>query len=96
MILPSPREIFLADSIISRLDKRISKLELESAYEGEIRFYKGFQANVIRIRDGQVGDFIELMNYQLTDSWEYTKDRVLDAEVQELVHGLMRFFPKDR
>lgn len=90
---PTEFEKALARKVIARLDLLIARVTEDGRDFGRDRFYEGFRNNVALIEKGIIGDFIELMNYQLGDSWEYGLDNELDSEVQDLVHGLLRFFP---
>lgn len=84
--------VLLAQRVGERLDRLIAEMKGRGSGEPEVLFYDGFRANVRLIEQGVLGEFIDLMRYQLRDSWDYGLDKELDLDVQNLVYEASNFY----
>jgi hypothetical protein len=84
----SSKEIVDARDLGKRLESLIERLRSEKSPESTIRFFTGFRNNVNKIENGIIDDFIDLMSYQLRDSWQHGLDPIVDKEADDLVYGI--------
>jgi hypothetical protein len=84
----STKEIADARVLGQRLESLIERLGREKAPESTIRFFTGVRNNVRKIESGIIDDFIDLMSYQLRDSWQHGLDPIMDKEADDLVYGI--------